>query len=444
MRLILCFLMLSQITFGQIITGKVLEDGTNNPLSGVNIYVRSTDEGTSTTGNGYFKLKTKLPLTEKDTIYFSFVGYSTKKLSISKLRTKDNIILLTQDYYNLKEIPVVSNRILKYKINFKKLASLKEGIFSFGSLLVGNKIYVVGGDESFEEDTAMEAFSDYGDDLMSFINHMRPNLSWQTFSGSLNIYDIPSNSWTKSNLKFEQRAYHTMNYFNYKIYILGGKKLSDNKQYEYLDSKIEVFDITKNTILNSNVNPHQAINFASVVYDDNLIVMGGSTKLDINGNKIYSNKNHLLNLKTGYWYELNAMPKAKETKAVLIKNNIYLIGGFCQRALNDIDVYNLTTGKWSSDRKLAFEVERPALACNENTIYIFDDGKIQTYNVETKELKLYQIDLYLKSAELFCAENKLYILGGFEKDRFTITASEKLYSIDLDEFNTTAPTEFNN
>jgi len=176
-------------------------------------------------------------------------------------------------------------------------------------------------------------------------------------------------------------------------------------------------------------------------------VMGGSTKLKANEEKEYSDKVHLLNLKTGYWYELNNMPVAKETKGVLINNTIYLVGGFNLKPLSEIETYNLETGEWKVEGQLFKGVERPGLAYNDNIIYIFEEGRIQTYNIVTRELNMYSIDLFQKSSELFYANNKLYIVGGFVEressnttvegsagNETSITPSLELYSIDLNEF----------
>ena len=56
------------------------------------------------------------------------------------------------------------------------------------------------------------------------------------------------------------------------------------------------------------VNPHQAASAAAFVYDDKLIVMGGSTYRIENGWQKYSDKIHMLDLKEGVWYEAGKMP----------------------------------------------------------------------------------------------------------------------------------------
>ncbi|RMZ50290.1 hypothetical protein EB822_09060 [Flavobacteriaceae bacterium PRS1] len=83
-------------------------------------------------------------------------------------------------------------------------------------------------------------------------------------------------------------------------------------------------------------------------------------------------------------------------------------------------------------------IKTPALATHDNVIYIFDDGKIYTYNTKTKELDEYLIDLFFKSSSLFYYNDKLYLLGGFKENEFSKTPSSNLYSIDLNEFEKTA------
>ena len=123
-------------------------------------------------------------------------------------------------------------------------------------------------------------------------------------------------------------------------------------------------------------------------------------------------------------------------------DTIYLIGGFNLKPLDNIETYNIATGEWKIIGQLFYAVERPAVVYNDNMIYIFEDGRIQTYNTETKQLDMYSIELPLKSCEMFYANNKLYLLGGWIKhetseDEYSIVPSSGLYSIDLNEFKKT-------
>ena len=375
-----------------------------------------------------------------DTIYFSIIGYIPKSFTLSELKDSNYVIYLSENIEKLKEVTLTSNKKLKSKIHFNKLSSLKGGLHSFGSALIEDKIYVIGGDESYIEDTAKKINLLYGNlDFEIYLKKLssNPSPSWENYKGNLQIYDIKTDTWKTSDLKFRKRAYNTINYYNNKIYVLGGTRLSTNRKFEYLDDKIEVFDLKTKSIIIDDTNPHQATNFASFIYDSNIIVMGGSVKLKNNGEKLFTNKSHIYNLESGYWYQLKDMPEAKEVKGVLIKNKIYLIGGFINKPLKDIETYNLTTGKWKKEGELFSGIETPALATHDNVIYIFDDGKIYTYNTETKKLDEYLIDLFFKSSSLYYYNDKLYLLGGFKENEFSKTPSSKLYSININAFEET-------
>ena len=82
-------------------------------------------------------------------------------------------------------------------------------------------------------------------------------------------------------------------------------------------------------------------------------------------------------------------------------------------------------------------LNRPDIAQNNEMIYLFENGKIISYNTKTKELKEYTIDLYLNASKMFISKNKLYILGGYTQNEFPKTPSKELYTVSLSEFNTT-------
>ena len=415
----------------QDLKGIVLDSITNNPILGVNIHIKDKKAGTSTNKNGEFSLNHIIHDTDNDTLYFSHIGYLAKEISCRDLLSTGNTVLLSKRIQNVDEVKITSSQKRKPQLKYSKLASLKEGLYSFGALMLGSNIYVIGGNSTFQSDEALKAFALYGDD---FLKKHKANFSWQNYSENMYTYDIQSDEWATSNTKFRKRAYHNINYYNNKIIVLGGKRLTANRKYELLDETIEIFDIKAETKTVDSTNPHQAINFASVVYESNLIVMGGSTKLKPDGTKLYSKKAHLLNLETGYWYELNEMPAAKEVKGVLVNNKIFLIGGLNTTPLYEIESYNITTGEWQTESHLYFPVERPALTYYDGTIYIYENGTIQTYDIESKNVLSFSVDLYLNYSELFVAKNKLLILGGYFKDEYSTTPSPYLYSIDMMTF----------
>ncbi|MDR3219777.1 MAG: carboxypeptidase-like regulatory domain-containing protein [Dysgonamonadaceae bacterium] len=410
--------------------GVVLDSKTNEALPGTNIYFKN--QVVAITGkDGLFGINQIPKHTHNDTLYFSHIAYDSLRISFSALKAANYVVYLQEKQKLLDEVEVVGVRPeLQLFLQYHELAPLPVAVYAFGALLTGNKIYVVAGDFSFEQ-KATEYSMAYGS--------IKTNggRSWSGFSDKMQVYDIANDEWMVHPLKFGKRAYHNLHYSHDRIYVLGGKRLSRYGRTEYLEDKMEVYDIKRDTIFLDNSNPHQAMNFASCLYGDNLVVMGGSIKETLTGKKTYSDKVHLFDLQNGYWYESGLMPQAKETKGTLVNDAIYLIGGFNGAPLTSIETYNPTTGEWRKEGDLLEAVDRPAIAVNEQLIYIFEDEKIQVYDTQTRSLKLYAIDLKLFYAELFCADGKLYIVGGCRKEEYSTYPSLYLYTIDLSEFDKT-------
>jgi N-acetylneuraminic acid mutarotase len=326
------------------------------------------------------------------------------------------LIILEEKIEYLDDLTISStdNKVLKSKLSFTKLATLKYPIFSFGSILSSNKIYVIGGDGSFKTDAFKKLQYEKPDFSMNdYIKELQFQFSGQYYKGNLLIYDINTNQWESSEIKFKKRAYHNLNIYNNIIYVLGGKRVSVNGKFEYLEDKIEVFDTNKATVTIDNTNPHQAANFASFTYNGTIITMGGSIKMSEKGSKTFTNKVHSYDINSGYWYELTNMPSAKEANGVLINDKIYLIGGFNGKELPSLESYDLLTDSWKSEGELFDSLGYPAVTHKDNIIYIFENEKIYTFNIDTKEMKEYLINLPFKASKLYYSEEKLYLIGGY-------------------------------
>ena len=325
-------LLLTSYSYSQNIRGKVFDTKTNEPLEGVHVYVKINEEGTFTDERGKYVLKLQSRVNKNDLVYFSHVGFVLKSFSWSELKDKNFLVKIDLDQIQLDEIKVVAPYKLKPRIRYKKLASMKNGLHSFASTLVDDKIYVFGGDATQEIDALKQVFQNYPQNGLG--GNMNINLYYKVasldlwslkhYNDDLLIYDIKLDRWSTIEAKFRKRAYHNTIYSNddCKMYILGGKRYSKYRLFEYLDDKIEVYDIINNTINVDKTNPHQAVDFESFLYKDNIIVLGGSIKEKRNGEKIYTDKVHFYNTKTGLWYDLANMPIAKETKGVLIDDKI--------------------------------------------------------------------------------------------------------------------------
>jgi hypothetical protein len=236
-------------------------------------------------------------------ITFSFAGYALKIIPLADLR-KNATIYMVATTERLREARISGEpNDIPVMVPFKELAPMTDGVFVFGATLVDNKIYVIGGDRS-----RLDTYYD-------FLEH-------ESNIGKLQIYDIETDTWSLSKQKFSSRAYRNIHYYNGKIFVIGGKRFGKNKKVEFLNDAVEVYDLQKDTIVSSNTNPRQAVNFASALYKNSIIVMGGSIKRKKHAEqnliaKVCSNQIHLFDLEAGYWYDLGNMPYHTKLKVLL-------------------------------------------------------------------------------------------------------------------------------
>lgn len=158
------------------------------------------------------------------------------------------------------------------------------------------------------------------------------------------------------------------------------------------------------------LNPHQAVNFTSLVYNDCLYLIGGSISKNL-----YSDKVHALDLKTGIWYDMGEVPQRyrKEMNGIAVGDNVYFWGGKRTDPMWEILSYNLLTGEWKFMDYLKDPVSYPALASNGNLIYIYENGALQVYNVKSNMVNIYRLPLKLERADLFIQQGSYLLLVVF-------------------------------
>jgi hypothetical protein len=441
-KLFLFFVFYPLLSIAQNVKGIIISEKNNLPIENTNVLAISSKVGTISNSKGEFSITISSKFKDDEVLEFSHIGYVTKRVSISYLKNNNYKISLEEEVQNLSELTIKANHDLKLKskLSFNKLAPLKYPLFAFGSFLKDDKIYVIGGDGSREADAWLKVTREKADpSLKDLQDELRQSSTFLFYKGDFSSYDIKSDSWETLPIKFTKRAYHNIHLYHNSIYVLGGKRISVNGKFEYLQDQIEVLDIEKQNIKTDNTNPHQAANFASFIYEDNIITMGGSVKMTESGKKEFTNKVHLYNITSGFWYELANMPTAKETTGILIGNKIYLIGGNNGSLTQEIETFDLITQKWQTEGELFSGLERPAIAYKDEIIYFFEDRKMNVYDIKTKQLKEYEIELGLKFSAMYYSDNKLYIVGGRTENDYSKTASPNVFSVDIAEFETTKP-----
>ncbi len=436
--IVLIFLCTLHSSYSQTINGTVVSAENQEPIENVNVILSKQNIGASTNSKGLFNLKLKHFIKPTDTLHFSFVGYKTVSYTFSNFKALNAVVQLQKKTEELDGITVASKKILKPRISYTKITKLKKGVSDFGVQLIGNSLYIEGGDQSYIEETEKKAMNNIQSspnaNLGMLLKELRFNPSFESYSEKLQIYNLDTDEWSIVAHKFKKRAYHNMVSDSNSLYILGGKTLSKTGKYEYLDNTIEVLNLHTNEVAIDETNPHQAINFAAFKFQSDIIVMGGSTKLKKTGEKIFTNQMHLYDTKTGYWYALENMRKPKEVSGLVVNHKLYLIGGLNKKPLTEIESYDLVTAKWEKEGDLFYGIENPGLAYADNIIYIYDFDSIFTFNLKTKKLNEYHINLQLQSAKMVYYDSSLYIIGGFIKSEFTKSTSSAIYKVDVNDF----------
>jgi hypothetical protein len=437
--LLLTFLCFSSLTSSQTLHGIVKDIETKKPLRDVHITSSAITNNTISGEEGNFQVRLKEVVAPTDSISFSYIGYATLVLSLTELRRSGNEIFLVPVVDHLFEVNVNSKRLLSKTLKFSEVAPLRNGVYSFGSTAVENKIYVVAGDASVVEEPIKERMATaLGETSLSEImSTARPNFSTPHYSEDIQVYNAETDEWTISPVKVSGRAGHSAVLYDKKIYVLGGKYLDRSGQKVLLSTKIEIIDLQKETLLVDGVYPHQASGAAVVLHGDDLLVLGGSTRLDNRRKKRFTDEVHLFNFLTGLWFETGKIPNGKEMEAVNIQGKIFIIGGSDGSVSNDIESINLTTGKYRIEAKLQHSFDSPAVVSNGNMIYIYERGKFHTIDVERREMKTYRIDLQVEEPHLHIWNQKLFVIGGYKEQLYTKTPVAACYKIALEEFKKT-------
>ncbi|HMI67574.1 MAG TPA: SUMF1/EgtB/PvdO family nonheme iron enzyme [Cyclobacteriaceae bacterium] len=115
------FLITASLCIGQrslTITGTILDSKTKKPLVNAGIGLKQQSNGTNSDADGSFGLVLSNPVLE-DTLFVSYVGYTSYKNRLSNLDTTKQIFLLEEVATILDEVTILATRPFKFDI--KKL-----------------------------------------------------------------------------------------------------------------------------------------------------------------------------------------------------------------------------------------------------------------------------------------------------------------------------------
>lgn len=95
--------MKAPVVKGQLIEGKVIDVVTKEPLAGVSVTVKGTGRGVVTAEDGSF---TVAVTSHKDVLQYSYIGYETAEIKLSKLSIKNAVLL------KMKQTPMLMGEVI--------------------------------------------------------------------------------------------------------------------------------------------------------------------------------------------------------------------------------------------------------------------------------------------------------------------------------------------
>lgn len=389
--------------------GQVTDAKDRQPLPGVNIYLQKDSAGIGVTDrDGHFDLSALKKIAMSDTIVFSYIGYLSLRLTCADLRKSDYRVAMQAHAQALPEVSISGEKGRSF-LDYEPLEDLPMRLTSPASFVHDGKIYLISGTEK----------TLVGDSILS---------------EKMLIYDIAADAWTESPRKFARRNGHRAHYYKGKVFVVGGKYWSTNRRLEYTAPQIEIYDMERDTLYVDRVNPHQAVKPATFIYDDCLYMMGGSVK-----ERVYSDKVHTLDLKTGVWYDTGiVIPEERLdfSAGVPVGHVVYFFGGWRMNSIWKVRSYDLLTGEWKDLCDLKECVFSPGVANCGDLIYIYENRSLQIYNIRTNRVTAYYFTDGRCYTELFYAGGKLYLVGGrpmpsFSKEDEPTMEPESVFSIDV-------------
>lgn len=212
------------LTFGitaqeNSISGEIKDAKNNSNLDYVNIGISDKNTGTISDVKGNFNLKLNDKVTPNDTIIFSHIGFETKKILVSQLKSDHNKIILEPSENTLKEVVV----------QFKKPKSKQFGRSAKGlSLMHANFFYAM--DKTIDDRLSREKGMQFKIKKDCKVNDFNFNITandFKTVKFRLNFYkvenDLPSKIIVEKDILFEVkdgfRGLYTLDLKPYDIYL---------------------------------------------------------------------------------------------------------------------------------------------------------------------------------------------------------------------------------
>lgn len=98
--------------YGQRLFGTITDSKTNEPIPGVNVFIKSINKGVTTKKDGVFYFEHAGGVEKNDTIIFNTVGYKTLKLTLSQFEYLDKKVQLVEESMPTSQSQKSSGRVI--------------------------------------------------------------------------------------------------------------------------------------------------------------------------------------------------------------------------------------------------------------------------------------------------------------------------------------------
>lgn len=198
------------------------------------------------------------------------------------------------------------------------------------------------------------------------------------------------------------------------IYVIGGVSILDGK-YRF-EKRVEVFNTITQEITFAKPLPAPTRFNSAVLYNGRIFVFGGSHPS--NKGQQASTIVSVLDIDKNKWMRANNMPTAKETRAVVKDDYIYVVGGYNhQTKMSAFERFNPKLNQWQVLPSMPEGVSAHSATVVGDKLFLFGDYDhlTSTYAYDFT-LKLWQkIDIGYQASRhnaVTTFANKTYVIGG--------------------------------
>ena len=200
-----------------------------------------------------------------------------------------------------------------------------------------------------------------------------------------------------------------------KAYLIGGSAVRKGRWTRV--PVVEVFDLKTHEVTHVAQNPLAALFNTAVYLDGKIYVFGGSEPQRGKGLQVVSDS-WVYDIANDSWSLLQNMPVAKETKAVVYEDRIYLFGGYdYNHSHTSVERYDPASGNWTLLPDLPVAISAHSVTVKGDSAYMFGnyDDLGATYHYDFTSQQLEPIDLgYIPRRHTAIANTSrgVYVTGG--------------------------------